>query len=147
MPRPSRIVPIAAACVLVCCAIAAAQVPAVIAKQRTAPAQLIQTSHVYSNLLKAAQLKSRVDKPITSYRIGWAYLSPEAISLHQGALVNVPQGIRPGDIHDVPDQSVPSDERAQRVIFFAAELGFADGSQWNVKLEDIAREAGLNFSQ
>jgi len=40
----------------------------------------------FEDLLKASQLENRVDKPITSYRIGWAYLRPEAISLHQGAL-------------------------------------------------------------
>jgi hypothetical protein len=144
MSRTSWIAPMATACALVSYAIAAADVGAVIAKQHTAPARLIQT-HACSNLLKAGQLENRSEKPITSYRIGWAYVYPEAISLHEGALISVPRGIKLGDIRDVPVQSVPFDEKAQRVIFFVAELGFADGSQWRVKIDDIAREAGLNF--
>ena len=97
--------------------------------------------------MKAARLKNDSNKPIASYRIGWAYVRPNGIDLHKGALMSVPMGIKPGDIHDVSDQAVPFDERAQSVIFFVAELGFADGSDWKVDIEDIAHEAGLKFSR
>ncbi|SRR5216683_378696 len=140
-------VALAVAFVLVGCAVAATRVAMVLAMQRTAPAYLVQTTHGYPNLLKAARLKNDSNKPIASYRIGWAYVRPNGIDLHKGALMSVPMGIKPGDIHDVSDQAVPFDERAQSVIFFVAELGFADGSDWKVDIEDIAHEAGLKFSR
>jgi hypothetical protein len=91
----------------------------------------------------AARLENGGEKTIVSYRIGWAYVHPYGIEFHAGALMSVPEGIEPGRIQEVPDQAVPFDARAERVIFFVAELTFADGGRWKTDHEDIEHEAGL----
>lgn len=143
MFRPSWIASLTLAFILVSCAVAAASVAMKIAMQRSAPAHLVQTTHGYPSLLTAARLENDGEKPITSYRVGWAYVRPHGIDFHIGVLMNVPAGIKPGDIHDVSDQAVPFDARAQSVIFFVAELSFADGSRWTANNADIKPEAGL----
>jgi hypothetical protein len=127
-------------------AVAATEVAMVIAMQRTAPAHLVRVALGRPNLL-TAQLKNDSDNRIVSYRIGCANVRPNGIELRKGALISVRGRINPGDIHDVAGQAVSFDESAQSVIFFVAELTFADGSVWNVDIEDIAHEAGLKFSR
>ena len=147
MLRPSWIASLTLAFILVGCAVAAASVTMEIAMQRGAPAHLVQTTHGYPSLLTAARLKNDGKKLITSYRIGWAYLRPDGIEFHVGVLMNVPASLKPGDINDVSDQAIPFDARAQSVIFFVAELSFADGSRWTANNADITPEAGLKVSR
>jgi hypothetical protein len=92
-------------------------------------------------------LRNDSDNRIVSYRIGCANIRPNGIELRKGALISVRGSIKPGDVHDAAGQAVSFDENAQSVIFFVAELTFADGSVWNVNIEDIAQEAGLKFSR
>jgi hypothetical protein len=119
----------------------------VMATQRAAPAHLVHIALEQPNLLKSARLKNDSGRPITSYRIGWANVRSNGIELRRGNLFSVRKEIKPGDTNEIPDQVVPFDESAESVIFFVAELTFADGSNWEVDIKDIAPEAGFQFSR
>jgi len=144
MSRPSCMAFLAVAFLLVGRAVAATEVPLIwIATQTTAPAHLVRIAlgrpHLSKALLKA-QLKNDSDSPIVSYRIGWANVHLKEIELRKGTLISVRE-IKPGSVDDVSDQTVPFDASAERVIFFVAELAFADGSRWKANSEDIEHEA------
>ena len=109
----------------------------VIAAQREAPAQLVPpTSHGF-DLLMAATLKNRSEKTIVSYRIGWGYVLKNGIEFHTGALMSVPSGLKPGRLHSVPAQGIHLAPDAEQVIFFVAELTFANGGHWMAKKKDL----------
>lgn len=143
MSRPAATALVLVVLSLVGCAVASTHVAMVIAPQDNAPARLVQTTHGLSDLLTAARLKNGSDKRIRSYQIGWAYVRPNGIEFHMGVLMRVPAGIKPGHVHDVVDQAVPFEGSAERVIFFVAEVTFADGSHWKADHDEIQRVAGL----
>jgi len=120
----------------------------VIAPQEKAPAQLVlPTAHGF-DLLMAATLKNRGEKTIISYRIGWGYVLQNGIEFHTGALMSVPAGVKPGRIHSVPGQGIHLAPVAEQVIFFVAELTFANGDHWTAKKKDLrARTADLKNSR
>ena len=146
MSRPFCMAFLAVVFLWVSGAVAATEVAMVVATQRTAPAHLVRVALGRPNLL-TTQLKNGSDNRIVSYRIGCASVRPNGIELHKGDLISVRGAIKPGDIHDVAGQAFSFDESAQSLIYFVAELTFADGSVWNVDIEDIAHEAGLKFSR
>ena len=135
---------IAAALLLVGHAVPAAEAPLIlIATQTTAPAHLVRVALGHPHLSKAqlkAQLKNDSNSLIVSYRIGWANVHPKAIELRKGAIITV-RGIKPESVDDVSDQTVPFDASAERVIFFVAELAFADGSRWKANDDDVEHDA------
>jgi len=110
----------------------------VIAGQEGAPAQLVPpATHGFPDLLMAATLKNRSEKTIISYRIGWGYVLQNGMEFHTGARMSVPAGVKPGRIHTVPGQGIPLDQRAEQVVFFVAELTFANGDHWTAKKKDL----------
>ena len=119
-----------------------------IAPQEEAPAQLVPpTTHGF-DLLTAATLKNRSEKTIISYRIGWGYVLRNEIELHTGALMSVPAGVKPGRIQNVPGQGIHLAPGAEQVIFFVAELTFANGDHWTAKKKHLrARTADLKNSR
>ena len=141
MPRYPSVGFALVTCVLAGCALAAAATVVLSAWHDGAPANLIQTTHEYNDLLTSAQLKNFGKKRIISYTIGWAYVLPNRIDFHKGALMNVPAGIRPGGVHEVPDQAVPFNTKAERVIFFVEDLVFEDGSGWKSDKQNVRRMA------
>ncbi len=109
----------------------------VTAAQKGAPAQLVSpTSHGF-DLLTAATLKNRSEKTIVSYRIGWGYVLQNGIEFHTGALMSVPSGVKPGRLHSVPAQDIHLAPDAEQVIFFVAELTFANGDHWMARKKDL----------
>jgi hypothetical protein len=120
----------------------------VIAPQEKAPAQLVPpTAHGF-DLLTAATLKNRSEKTIISYRIGWGYVLQNGIEFHTGALMSVPAGVKPGRVHHVPGQGIHLAPGAEQVIFFVAELTFANGDHWTAKKKDLrARTADVKNSR
>ena len=119
-----------------------------IAPQEKAPAQLVfPTSHGF-DLLTAATLKNQSKKTIISYKVGWGYVLQNRIEFHTGALMSVPAGVKPGRTYNVPAQGVDFPADAEQVIFFVAELTFANGDHWTAKKEEIrARIANLRNSR
>lgn len=143
MFKASRVAFLAVVLNLVCCAFAADSVGVgmLIARQRGAPARLVQTTHGISDLLKSARLRNDRDKAISSYRIGWAYVYPNEIKFNVGVPMNVSPSIKARTVHKVPDQAVPVDARANDVIFFVAEVTYVDGSRWQASNGDIEHDA------
>lgn len=140
MSRPSCIAFLAVAFTLVGYAVAEDSVRMLPLRQRGAPAHLFATTHGSSDLLTSARLRNDSGEAIASYRIGWAYVYPNEIEFHVGVPVNVPAGLKVGTIHNVPDQSIPFNAHANRIIFFVAEVTFVDGSRWNASNGDIEHE-------
>jgi hypothetical protein len=147
MSKSSLRVFFAVAFLLIGCAVAGTDVAMVMATQRSAPAHLVQIALEHPNVLKGARLNNNSGKAIASYRIGWANVYANGIEIRRGSLVTVRRGIKTGDTHDVPDQVIPFNESAQSVIFLVVEVTFADGSNWQVDIKDIAPEAGFQFSR
>ena len=148
MSRHFWIASLAVALTLVGCAVASNSAALQIARQGGAPATLFGPTKFtlgISDLLMTARLKNNSDKPIKSYRIGWAYVLRNGVQFHAGAELNVPAGIRPSETCEVPDQTIPLNLNAERVIFFVAELTFADGSRWKANNEDIWPTAALKI--
>jgi len=109
----------------------------VIAPQEGAPARVVPpTSHGF-DLLMAATLKNRSKRTIISYRIGWGYVLQNGIEFHTGALMSVSAGVKPGRIHNVPGQGIHLAPGAEQVMFFVAELTFANGDHWTAKKKDL----------
>jgi hypothetical protein len=147
MSQSSLRVFLTVAFVLMGCAVAITDVAMVMATQRSAPAHLVHIALEHPNILKGARLNNDSGKAIASYRIGWANVYPNGIEIRRGSLVTVRRGMKPGETYDVPDQVIPFNESAQNVIFLVAEVTFADGSNWQVDMKDIAPEAGFQFSR
>jgi hypothetical protein len=120
----------------------------VIAPQEGAPAQLVPPTTHGLDLLTAAKLKNRSEKTIISYRIGWGYVLQNGIEFHTGALMSVPAGVKPGRVRNVPGQGIHLAPGAEQVIFFVAELTFANGDHWTARKKDLrARTADLKNSR
>lgn len=117
----------------------------VIAPQEKAPAQLVPPTAHGLDLLAAATLKNRSEKTIIAYRIGWGYVLQNGIEFHAGALMSVPAGVKPGRIHNVPGQGVHLAPDAEQVIFFVAELTFANGDHWTAKKKDLRARTSSRF--
>lgn len=109
----------------------------VIAPQKEAPAQLVPPTRHGSDLLMAATLKNRSEKTIVSYRIGWGYVLQNEMEFHTGALMRVPAGVRPGRTQNVPGQDIDFALGADQVVFFVAELTFANGEHWRARKKDL----------
>ena len=109
----------------------------VVEPQEKAPAQLVPPTAHGLDLLTAATLKNRSEKTIIAYRIGWGYVLQNGIEFHTGGLMSVPAGVKPGSMHHVPGQGVHLAPGAEQVIFFVAELTFANGDHWTAKKKDL----------
>jgi len=120
----------------------------VIAPQEEAPARLVPPTSHGLDLLMAATLKNRSKRTIISYKIGWGYVLQNGIEFHTGALMSVPAGVQPARIHNVPAQGIHLAPGAEQVIFFVAELTFANGDHWMAKKKDLrARTTDLKDSR
>ena len=120
-------------------------------KQPSSPAVFILTQHTTKDLLVSAKLKNVSEHPVTGYRIGWVVVYPSGRSkLILGLPVDVPGGIKPGEVAEVPAQSVsPEDsgkEGAVALLIFLADVHSEAGHVWKPDLESIeqaARDVGL----
>jgi hypothetical protein len=119
-----------------------------IAPQEKGPAQLVSSTAHGFDLLTAATLKNRSKKTIISYRIGWGYVLQNGTEFHTGARMSVPAGVKPSKTCNVPAQGVDFPAGAEQVIFFVAELTFANGDHWTAKKKELrARIADLRNSR
>lgn len=109
------------------------------------PAMLVQMTHTVSDFLQAAILKNVSDHPIVGYRIGWVAVYPSGrTKIGLGLPVDVPEGIKPGNVVTVPAQQVSpafAREGAIDVVFFVAEVRSMGGPVWKPTMEKVEREA------
>jgi len=109
----------------------------VIARQPTAPVQLVKTLHGIPDLLQSAEFENRSGKSITSYRVGWAYITAGKSRFMTGPWMNVPTGIKPGLTETVPAQGVKLDKEATEIVFFISDVKFSDGGDWKAKHNEL----------
>jgi hypothetical protein len=111
-------------------------------QQEGAPAALIETTHGANDLLISARLKNCSTRQIISYRIGWAYVGPgNQTDVRRGVWMNVPAGIAPAAVSEVPDQNVAPKPTAELTVFFVAEIVFADKTHWRANVKDVVKDA------
>lgn len=112
--------------------------PMMMALQKDSPARLIETTHAGDDWLQAAKIENRSAKTVMAYKIGWVYVLPNKKRVYeQGPAMNVPVGINPGAIAEVPAQNVRPDLRSARTIFYVSDVKFSDGSHWHVDRKKI----------
>jgi hypothetical protein len=113
--------------------------------QPDSPAIFIRTTYHVKELLKSATLKNVSNTSLTGYRIGLIAVYPggkDKVGL--GLQVDVPKGIDPGQIIEVPAQAASpsfSVENASALVFFITDVHTATGTVWNPELEQIEKEA------
>ena len=123
--------------------------------ERENPANLIEITSTMTDFLQSAKLKNTSDKIITGYRIGWVVPYPSGKGkLALGLPVDVPEGIRPGEIVHVSAQEVSvryAKEGATSVVFFVTDVRFSSGAAWEpgtavfeTKARDLERKAAAN---
>src|SRR6516162_4584275 len=144
MPTPTpnfRTYSTAVVLLLACCAVVAAHngILILMAAQPNAPVRLASTTTGGGALLHDAELRNDGVKEVVSYRLGWAYVRPNnEIEFHTGASTRITLGR--GIFRKISGENVPFDTRAQYVIFFVAEVAFADETYWKADYADIRRE-------
>jgi len=110
-------------------------------RQPGSPAILVRTVHDVKDFLKSATLKNVSNTSLTGYRIGWVVVYPRGKNkVGLGLPVDVPEGIEPGQIAEVPAQGVSpvfSAEGAYAVVFFVTDVHTAMGAVWKPELEEI----------
>ena len=113
--------------------------------QPESPAILVETNHTRSDFLHAAKLKNVSDHSITAYRIGWVAVYPSGRNkVGLGLPVDVPEGIKPGEVVAVPAQQVSPDfarEGASALVFFITDVHSAKGPTWSPILDKVEQEA------
>jgi len=65
------------------------------------------------------------------------YILQNGTEFHTDALMSVPAGVKPGKIHNVLGKSIHFAPGAEQVIFFVAEVTFANGDHWTAKKKDL----------
>jgi hypothetical protein len=97
--------------------------------------------------LTTGELQNSTTRAIVAYKMGWMYVFRDASRKPEptiGVFMNVPAGIAPGNTTIVPAQGIlvaeiPEDAKA--VVFFVAEVEFADGKSFSADIEKLALRA------
>jgi hypothetical protein len=103
------------------------------------PAYLLSATFGVKDLFLRGVISNQGSNTVVSYRLGWVYIYPDRTELKLGEWMNVPAGIAPGELHEVPAQGVsPEPVRlgAKRVEFFVAEVKYSGGGSWK---EDLSQ--------
>ena len=117
-----------------------------VAEQRNAPAQLVSVTFGVKNAILGAKLQNAGARRITQYRIGWAVVySNGNIETSSGPPINVPTGIAPGALENVPAQgesiAALSKKGAREIMVFVQQLAFARGNGWMADISSIETQA------
>lgn len=118
------------------------------ARQADAPARFVEATFGIKSLLVAAKLKNVASRPITQYRIGWIVVYRDGkTEISLAPVMNIPTGIAPGAVAQVPDQGVspkPLDKRPRQIMFFLDEAKFSSGDVWTADTRSISMETTRN---
>lgn len=117
-----------------------------LARQASAPAQLVEATFGIKSLFLGAKLENVGNRPITQYRIGWVVVYRDGkTDTSSGPAMNVPAEIAPRTVAEVPDQGVSGkllNNKPREIMFFVDEARFSTGEVWNADTHSIATEAG-----
>lgn len=117
-----------------------------LARQPNAPAHLVAVTYGIQNLILGGKLQSAAAKSIVQYRIGWAVVYRSGnVEVTSGPPINVPAGIAPGRIEEVPAQggsvTVLQNKGAREILVFVRDLEFATGGRWQADIRSVKSEA------
>jgi hypothetical protein len=111
------------------------------------PLRILQLTHTSTDLASHAKLRNQTLNRIESYRIGWIAIftsAPPTIAL--GKIVNIPSGLKPGEVAEMPAQKVANIPGAAEVRFFVAETTWQGGG-WKANLKEIEADDSDNKKQ
>jgi hypothetical protein len=110
---------------------------------KDSPAVLTEHVHGPTDFLESAKLKNVSDHSITGFRIGWVVVYPSGKSkVGLGSRVDVPEGITPGTVVDVPAQQVSpnfAQEGASAIVFFVTDIRSRDVPVWKPEIESVEK--------
>lgn len=113
--------------------------------QPDSPAILIETHHTTTDLLQSAKLQNVSEHSVTGYRIGWVVVYPSGrVRVGLGLAIDVPTGIKPGEVANVPAQAVSLDfvkEGASAVVFFVTDVYSTGVPAWKPELAKVEQKA------
>ena len=116
-------------------------------QEQDSPLTIRSTTHTIVDALTTGELQNSTTRAIVAYKMGWMYVFRDASRKPEptiGVFMNVPAGIAPGNTTIVPAQGIlvaeiPEDAKA--VVFFVAEVEFADDKSFSADIEKLALRA------
>jgi hypothetical protein len=130
---------IVAASALLLSSVSFAQTRLAPASPKDSPVVFVQTTHGITDALESAQWVNRSNHVVTSYRVGWLTVVDGKNDFQVGPWMNLPAGVIPGAKASVPAQEIPLNLKASSMIFYVAEVHFADGGRWKASHADVLR--------
>ncbi|MGC2696171.1 MAG: hypothetical protein WA738_10300 [Candidatus Angelobacter sp.] len=114
------------------------------AAQADDPVRIIQASFAADNSLLDAQLENKSHQKIQSYRLGWAVVRKEDIKISKTESIDVPNSLDTSGVFAIPGPgNAAKDDVAKHptaIVFYVAELQFADGKHWQADVKQIKKE-------
>ncbi|HEU4416568.1 MAG TPA: hypothetical protein VFT65_17395 [Candidatus Angelobacter sp.] len=114
------------------------------APQDNDPVRITQASFAADNSLLDAQLENKSHQKIQSYRLGWAVARKDEIKLGKTEAIDVPSGVDTTAAFTIQGPSSAAKEDAAKhppaIVFYVAELQFADGKRWQADVKQIKKE-------
>jgi hypothetical protein len=115
------------------------------AHQEDDPVRIIQASFGADNALLDAQLENKTHQKVQTYRLGWVAVKKDDIRIGKATEVEVPNNVDTTTSFSIPGPQNAAKEDVGRhptgIIFYVAELQFADGTRWQAEVKKIRKEA------
>lgn len=115
------------------------------AHQEDDPVRIVQATFNAENVLLDAQLENTSHQKIQSYRIGWASVKKDDIKMSKSNEIEVPKELDTTKKFSIPGpENAAKDDLAKHppaIVFYVAELQFADGTRWQADPKKIRKEA------
>jgi hypothetical protein len=115
------------------------------AHQEDDPVRIIQATFGANNALLDAQLENKTHQKIQTYRLGWVVVKKEEVKIGRATEVEVPNNVDTSNSFLIPGpENAAKDDLARHpagIIFYVAELQFADGTRWQAEVKKIRKEA------
>ncbi len=115
------------------------------AHQEDDPVRIIQASFGADNALLDAQLENKTHQKLQTYRLGWVVVKKDDIKIGKAIEVEVPKDVDTTTSFQIPGPENAAKEDVARhptgIIFYVAELQFADGTRWQAEVKKIRKEA------
>ena len=115
------------------------------ARQADDPVHIVQASFGMENVLIDALLENTSHRKIQSYRLSWATVKKDEVRLAKGIDVDVPSNVDTSASFTIPGPENAAKEDVSKhpnaIVFYIAELQFADGQHWQSDPKKIRKEA------
>lgn len=115
------------------------------ARQDGDPVHIVQASFGMENVLIDALIENTSHHKIQSYRLSWAVVKKDDVRLAKGIPVDVPSNVDTTASFTIPGPENAAKEDVAKhpnaIVFYIAELQFADGKTWQAESKKIRKEA------